>query len=484
MDTRYYDSYDYSNTPVQPRAQTPYAGAGARQDPNSIYAATDSRSQNRQYNAAPPVYRQETREKPRKSKAGRVVALVLCCLIAGGGIGAGGFALGARMLGGPGGGNSATIIQGERQNPTVKTTRTDTQTEMTAAQVYDANVNSTVGITTSITTNYFGYQTKAAASGSGFILTDSGYIVTNYHVVENAESIKVTTYDNTSYDAELVGCDESNDVAVLKIEGKNLQPVTLGDSDQMNVGDSVVAIGNPLGELTFSLTSGSISALNRNVTIQNTAMSLIQTDCAINSGNSGGALFNMYGEVIGITNAKYSGDSSTASIDNIAFAIPMNSVRDIINDIIEKGYIEKTYIGVTIGEVASNGYQTERIAGVEIQSVEEGGPAAEAGLQKGDLVTKVNDTVVTGTADFKSIIANGKAGDVVKLTVTRQNETLEIEVELKSKTQSAQPQTQASDQSDLPGFGNGYNGGDLGEDYFGEDDFGSEGFGGQFPYMN
>ena len=464
---RFYDTYETNHTAAAPHYQSAYpAGMNSQPNPNRMYAPTDARPQTQWHSTTPAVERHETREKPRKSKSGRIAALILCCLIAGGGIGAGGFALGANMLG-TNAGNTATIIQGQRENTVVNTAHADTQTEMTASEVYAANVNSTVGITTSITTNYFGYQTTAAASGSGFILTESGYIVTNYHVVEDAASIKVTTYDNTTYDAELVGCDESNDVAVLKIEGENLKPVTLGDSDQMNVGDSVIAIGNPLGELTFSLTSGSISALNRNVTIENKSMSLIQTDCAINSGNSGGALFNMYGEVIGITNAKYSSNSSSASIDNIAFAIPMNSVKKIITDIIETGTFEKAYIGVTISDYATNSYQMSQSAGVAIQSVEDGSPAAEAGLQQGDIVTKVNDTEVSSSSEFKSIISNGKAGDIVTLTVNRDGETKEIKVELKSKTESAQPEEKTTDQSEQQGYG-GY----------------GYGSGGQFPYMD
>ena len=189
------------------------------------------------------------------------------------------------------------------------------------------------------TTNYFGYKTTAAASGSGFIITDDGYIVTNYHVIEGANKVKVTTYDNTSYDAEVVGTDENNDIAVLKIDGKDLTPVTLGSSESLAVGDDVVAIGNPLGELTFTLTSGVVSAMDRQITTGTSLMmDLIQTDCAINAGNSGGALFNMYGEVVGVTNAKYSSNSSTeASIDNIGFAIPIDTVKDIVTSIIEKG---------------------------------------------------------------------------------------------------------------------------------------------------
>ena len=166
---------------------------------------------------------------------------------------------------------------------------TETRMQMSAADIYEQNVNSTVGITTSITTNLWGYQTTSAASGSGFIITSDGYILTNYHVVEKSESITVTCYDGTAYDAQLIGFDESNDIAVLKVDASDLAPVTIGDSKALRVGESVVAIGNPLGELTFSLTGGMVSALNREVTISSgVTMDLIQTDCPINAGNSGG----------------------------------------------------------------------------------------------------------------------------------------------------------------------------------------------------
>lgn len=215
----------------------------------------------------------------------------------------------------------------------------------------------------------------------------------------------------------------------------------------MNVGDSVVAIGNPLGELTFSLTSGSVSALNRKVTINNTAMTLIQTDCAINSGNSGGALFNSHGEVIGITNAKYSssGSSSSASIDNIGFAIPINSVKEIIESIIENGYIIKPYIGVSIYELGSQ-YQMFGLSGVAIQSVEDGSPAADAGLQQNDVITKVNGTEISSVDEFKSFVSGGKEGDVLTLTVYRQGETIEVEVKPVLRQQSALPETDTSSQ--------------------------------------
>ena len=192
--------------------------------------------------------------------------------------------------------SSAAVLQSIRENAVIDTVPVKTGELMTQAQVYAANVNSTVGITTSTTVNFWGYQTTSAASGSGFILTADGYILTNHHVIENSDSITVTLYDNTTYDASLIGYDASNDIAVLKVNATDLVPVVLGDSEKINVGDQVVAIGNPLGELTFTLTSGYVSAKDREVTMSTgTTMKLLQTDCAINSGNSGGALFNMYG---------------------------------------------------------------------------------------------------------------------------------------------------------------------------------------------
>lgn len=181
------------------------------------------------------------------------------------------------------------MMEGVREKSVLDITAIDTSKEMTPAEVYAANVNSTVGITTSVTTNFWGFHTTSAAAGSGFILTDDGYIITNHHVIENSDSITVSLYDGTTYEAELIGYDASNDIAVLKVEAEGLTPVVIGDFENLNVGDSVIAIGNPLGELTFSLTSGAVSALDREITLSNSVtMELIQTDCAINSGNSGG----------------------------------------------------------------------------------------------------------------------------------------------------------------------------------------------------
>ena len=392
----------------------------------------------------PPV---DQPKKPRKKNGGKKgVALALVCALLGGGMGVGGGFLGASLARGDlpqtvvSGDGVSTVMQGVRETSVLQIQQIDSSKELTAAEVYAANVNSTVGIVTSaVTTNFWGQQTQSAAAGSGFIFTDDGYIITNYHVIEGANTVTVSTYDGTQYDAKIIGYDESNDVAVLKVEAEGLTPVVIGSSSKLNVGDNVVAIGNPLGELTFSLTAGAVSALNRDVTMSSgSTQELIQTDCAINSGNSGGALFNMYGEVVGITNAKYSGSSgSGASIDNIGFAIPMDDVYNIITSIIEKGYIEKPYIGVSVISVSDETQKYGLPQGAAVQSLTDDGPAKAAGLQVNDIITKVNDTEITSSNDLVKTISACKPGDRITLTVYRQGQTMEISLEVAQKIQSA-----------------------------------------------
>ena len=213
----------------------------------------------------------------------------------------------------------------------------------------------------------------------------------------------------------------------------------LGDSENLNVGDSVVAIGNPLGELTFSLTSGTISAMDRQVTMSTgVTMNLMQTDCAINSGNSGGALFNLYGEVIGITNAKYSSSSSSeASIDNIGFAIPINHVRKIVESIIEKGYIVKPYIGVSVNNVSLDAQRYGLPQGAAVISVAKDSPAEAAGLKVNDIITHANGTAITGSSDLVSLVGEMQVGNTLVLTVYRQGSTMELTLTVGEQIQSA-----------------------------------------------
>lgn len=412
-------------------------------DAQNRYEAQSSETSGNQWQQ--PLYQMpqqpEHTQPKKKHTAGRVVALALCCSLLGGAVGAGAMAIGTSMTGTSGGSRSSstsTILQGDRPTSAINVSKIDTSKEMTAAEVYAANVNSTVGITTSITTNYWGYQTTAAASGSGFILTADGYILTNYHVIENSNSVKVTMYDGTSYDATIVGYDESNDIAVLKIDATGLTPVVLGDSDKLNVGDPVVAIGNPLGELTFSLTSGAVSALNREVTLSsNVTMDLIQTDCAINSGNSGGPLFNSHGEVIGIVSAKYSSSagSSSASVEGLGFAIPMDDVADMVSELVTNGYVTgKPLMGISVGDVAEDVQAYGVPAGAAVKVVTPGLCGEKAGLQEGDIITKINDTEVASGNDLITAKDNYKPGDTVNLTVYRDGKTITVKLTLEEST--------------------------------------------------
>ena len=407
-------------------------------------------------------------EAPRKKKGRRgakIVALLLACLIVGGGAGAGGAALYGHLSGG---GTPAadeeegtTIYEAQTPLSAVNVSSVPSGSPMSAAEIYAANVDATVGITVDVvTTNWWGMTTSGAAAGSGFVITEDGYIVTNYHVinVQGAQTITVAMYDGTTYPAEVVGFDESYDLAVLKIDASGLQTVVLGDSDSLVVGEPVAAIGNPLGELTFSLTTGVISALDRTVTMDSgTVMDLLQTDCAINSGNSGGPLFNEYGEVIGITNAKYSSSSSSgqASIDNIGFAIPIDQVKDLITQLIETGEIVQPYLGVSVRTVSTEGQQYGVPAGAYVVSVEEGGPAARAGVRAGDVITALNGDAVETQQELTSLKSQYKVGQTVTLTVVRGGETLALEVVLGvTPEEDSQPAVQPS-ASVQPDYGYG-----------------------------
>ena len=349
---------------------------------------------------------------------------------------------------------------------------------LSAADVYEQNVNSTVGITTSAqVTNAWGYTSSRSAAGSGFIITEDGYILTNYHVIEDSDSVKVATYSGESYEAEIIGYDESNDIAVLKIEAQGLQAVRIGNSDELRVGEEVLAIGNPLGELTFSLTKGIVSALNRDVTIESgISMKLIQTDCAINSGNSGGALFNTKGEVIGITNAKYSSSSSGTSVDNIGFAIPINTLVKIYNSIIENGYILKPYIGISGQDVSEDVKQiTGLTGGARVVVVEEDTPAEKAGLQTGDVIISADGKNIETFSDLADLISASEPGDQIVFTVYRQGQTLDITIEIGAKTQAAIEEEEEPEEDDQD-YGN-YQNGQGGQYGYGQ---GGQGYGDYF----
>lgn len=405
------------------------------------------------------------KKKGGSGLSGKIVALALVCALVGGFIGAGVSGATTKV-------NKTSVQVSDREVAQVQTVKVDGKTQMSMSEVYASNVNSVVSINVSATTNYFGQTVQTAASGTGFFITEDGYILTNHHVISDASSVKVTLYNGETYDAKVIGSDEDYDIAVLKIDVTGATPVVLGDSSKVAIGESVAAVGNPLGELTFSLTVGYVSALDREVTLSSgTTMDLIQTDAAINSGNSGGALFNCYGEVVGITNAKYSSSSSSgsASIDNIGFAIPINHVKNIITSIIEKGYIVKPYIGVSVTTVSSEMVSYGLPQGAAVKAVSENSPAAECGLKINDIITAINGEEITTSSELVKIVSASQPGDEMTLTVYRQGEseqlTLTLTVGEQQKSALADPTSSSNQQQSsgsyggFPfGFGYGYGG--------------------------
>ena len=394
-----------------------------------------------------PLHEEPEQPKPRKKKGGKLVALCLVCAIIGGI--AGGAGVGAAT--GAFAQDKTTIYEGTRTPTVVNVSNVTGKDLLTAPEIYATYVGSTVGITTEITTtNVWGQPVSQAAAGSGFVITSDGYILTNYHVIEDADSIQVAFVDGTTYDATLVGGESENDIAVLKIDATGLTPVIIGDSDNVKVGEQVVAIGNPLGELTFSMTSGIVSAKDRSITMENgNVMNMIQTDTAINNGNSGGPLFDMYGKVIGITSAKLSGSSSSeATIEGLGFAIPINDIKDMVTDIMENGYVTgKPYMGVTVSTVPESISQRYGMSqGALVESVDEDSCAAKAGLQKGDIITTIDGKTVISSAELVEAKKTYKAGDTVTLEVERNGEKLELSLTFDEDTperRAAQEEAQA-----------------------------------------
>ena len=409
-----------------------------------------------------PVGPESTPPK-KKGSAKRIVALVLVCALVGGGAGVGGAALYGKLTQPE---SSTTIYEEER--PQVQTVvNTNKGQPMTPEALYAANLPSCVGITVSTTSvNIFGQTTTSAASGSGFVLTQDGYIVTNYHVIEDAANdnsvdIQVTFANGDKYTAKLVGGEKDNDVAVLKIEAAGLTPVTLGDSEKLVVGENVYTIGNPLGELTYSLTNGIISALDRLIsTGDNVTLNMLQTNCDINPGNSGGPLFDSYGNVIGITTAKYTQSSSGVSAEGLGFAIPINDVKDIIADLIEHGYVTgKPYMGVQVNTVSSEAQRYGIPAGAAVEYVAEGSCAQKAGLQTGDIITAIDDTAIDSPSALTAALSsNYKAGDTATLTVIRSQQEMKLTITFDEKNAEteANNQIQQNTQQEQQQSQNGY----------------------------
>ena len=408
-------------------------------------------------------------ERPRKkqsffkSTAAKVIAIVLACAIIGTGCGFGGAALYRSSTR-----QTVTLQQSDRAPVTVSVKQVDGQTKMEPAEVYASTVNSVVSINTTATagTNIFGQTVETASAGSGFIISSDGYIVTNYHVVKGATSVKVTLYSGDTYDATVIGGDSDYDVAVIKINASGLPAVTLGNSADVNVGDTVLAIGNPLGELTFSMSQGIVSCCDRAINVDGTPFNMIQVDASINPGNSGGPLVNLYGEVVGIVSAKYSSYSNT-TVEGLGFAIPISDVQAIITDIIENGQVTgKAYLAIKAGtmtEQMAAQYDIDITEGVFVYSTESGGAGEKAGLQLGDVITKLNDTAITSMTDLTMAKKSYKAGDTVTLTVYRSGEYITLDLTFDQQPQTTGEDTE-QDTQQTPQQGSDYS--DLFRDFY------------------
>ena len=331
---------------------------------------------------------------------------------------------------------------------------------LTPGAIYQQNVESVVLISAEVTSapNMFGQSSVGVSTGSGFVLSEDGYVVTNHHVVEGASGVTVTLHDGTEYAAKIVGSDATNDVAVLKItEDVQLQAAEIGSSTVLSVGDQVVAIGNPLGELTSTLTVGYVSAKERDVTTDGRTINMIQTDAAINSGNSGGPLFNSLGQVVGITTTKYSGSSSSgATIEGIGFAIPIDDAMPLVDDFINYGYINSAFLGVMVSEMDSSTANYYGLpVGAYVQEVTAGYCAEKAGLEVKDIIVALGEYEVENLGDLTKALRKFKAGDTTTITVYRGGREITLPITLDEKPRDTAAETPVpSGNGNLPQDGN------------------------------
>lgn len=369
-------------------------------------------------NYQPPMKQKKPRKAPRYIAAG--LAMVLMSAAAGGG----GAWLVMNYADPPATTTetAAPVIQAVQ--PTNATSASSGATDITA--VVSATENSVVEISTeSVQYNMFIGNSVAEGAGSGVIISEDGYIVTNDHVVADTQNIIVRTKDGTEYQAKLVGTDSKTDLAVLKIEATGLTPAVFADSDSIQVGQLAVAIGNPLGELGGTVTSGIISATGREINIGGESMNLLQTSAAVNPGNSGGGLFNSDGQLVGVVNAKSSG----SGVEGLAFAIPSNTVREVADSIIANGYVAgRPQMGIQVIEISGQQmamYYQVREPGVYISS-----PGNNAGLKAGDRIVKIGDTEITSSNDVSNAVNAHSVGDTITIVVNRDGENVETQVTL------------------------------------------------------
>ncbi|MBQ1440679.1 MAG: trypsin-like peptidase domain-containing protein [Clostridia bacterium] len=380
-----------------------------------------------QYSGQQPPYNGGNKNGGKTSVSTILISSLLALLL-----GLGGGFLGAKL-----GGGGSTVIKTEDGSKVVfqeieRSTDIGSQASYAVEDVAAAVADSVVEITTEIvTTNSFLGQYISQGAGSGVIFTTDGYIVTNHHVIEGANKINVTLRNGTSYDAKLVGDDSKTDLALLKIEATGLTPaVLIADSDQLKVGQTAIAIGNPLGQLGGTVTSGIVSALGREIEIQGETMTLLQTSAAINPGNSGGGLFDDKGNLIGIVNAKSSG----SDIEGLGFAIPANTVKKTIGDLMEYGYVKgRANLGltyVTINSLAAAWLYGYDDYGVFISNVDMQSDAYAAGLQAGDMIVSINGAQIDSEEDIQAQTKNLKVGDTVNIVIRRRGKDYKVDITL------------------------------------------------------
>ena len=438
--------YDYSSS-NNPAGDTGYPNVGSSGMNTANTASTFSESTQPSGGATPPPAGPQNTapaapKKPKKNAGKAVKSIVALVLAAAMGF-MGGF-VGARF----GGNNKVVIQQVERSDSSSADSEsaaegTTVSSGMTTAQVAKTVSPSVVVITTEQVVysqwSWYGQNQVESGAGSGVIISSDGYILTCAHVVDGASNITVTINDK-DYTATLVGEDTTSDIAVIKIDANGLTPATVGNSDSLKVGQNVMAVGNPLGELGGTVTGGMISALNRSVTIQGTnstnTMSLIQMDASVSPGNSGGGLFNMNGELVGIVNAK----SSSSDAEGLGFAIPINDAIKVAQELLENGYVTgRPYLGITY--LAVTDAQTAQQLGVNaygvyIVDVTKGGPADQAGLKAGDRIVSVDGSEIAAKDDLGTLMQKHAAGDTLAITVARDGQMQTVNVTLGEKTAS------------------------------------------------
>lgn len=324
--------------------------------------------------------------------------------------------------------------------------------EMSTEAVASYAADSVVEISTeSVQRGSMMRQYVVQGAGSGVIVTEDGYIITNNHVISGASKITVRLKDTTSYEAKLIGTDSELDVALLKIEATGLKAVIMGDSSSLKVGEKAIAIGNPLGELGGTVTEGIISSLDRTIVLNNTNMTLLQTDAAINPGNSGGGLFNSRGEFIGLVVAKSSGED----VEGLGFAIPVNNVKPVVNDLSNYGYVKgRPQLGVSLVDITSTQVAKKyglSQTGVYVAAVSAGSSADSAGITEGDMIISIDGTTVGTSAEVQQIIRNHAVGDTLSIQISRKGQVQTVSAILgessPSINQSQQQATQSNSQS-------------------------------------